>query len=235
MKKKGFGDIDKVLQPYYRLKFKLNQQNMYVSDVKEILKITERQIFYWDQKGKKLTEKKTPTRAWRNFSIIDILGFAMIKELRLYGLKLNQCDNVFDWFCRNLDEALLFLYHLAEGDSIYLFIERGKNWFFHYYGTELSGPNTLSSDILHVTTAGVFLPLQPIFKAVFEQIKREDFHAEFTKDNMGGSNKIIFYIDGDRTELKLSKDIIKTCPDIKIFKSSKGYSIEETILFIEEN
>lgn len=208
---------------------------MIVSDITKILKVTKRQIFYWDEKGMKLSRKKTPSRAWRKFSIIDILGFAIIKKLRTFGLGLNQCDMVFDWLRTNLYETPVFLYHIAEGDSVILSINVNTGETLHYYGSELSTYNTLAADIQQTTEPIIMLPLNPIFKAVFEQIYREDFRVEFTNDRLGGNNKIIFYIDRDRLELKLSKEIRQIFPEVKIFKSCKGDSVEETIMFTEEN
>ena len=113
MKKKYFRAMNEMLQPFFHIRYKFDQQNITAGDVKQILGITKMQLSYWDAKGLKLSRKRAGKRAWRKFSIFDLFGFAILLKLRNFGFRLDKCESVFTWIRDNIYDLPFFIYHTS--------------------------------------------------------------------------------------------------------------------------
>jgi hypothetical protein len=205
--------LKKILETFSIIRYALNRQHMTASDVYRRLKITRMQLSYWGfKKGMRLTRKKTPGRSWRRFSILDLFGFAILKELRKFGLGLDLCRKVINLLRGYFYVDYFFVHHFAEGDPITLVVDVDAKGVMFLYGsvhpeTKLKVYNRMQEGI-------VLLSLTPIFKEILRSIKKEDFFVEFVRDKFGQQNKIIFYIDDNQIEFKLTEEEFKKIYDI---------------------
>ena len=209
----SFKLIKKVMGTFYTIRNALNRQHMTASDVYRRLKITRMQLSYWGfKKGMRLTRKKTPGRSWRRFSILDLFGFAILKELRKFGLGLDLCRKVINLLRVCFIVDYYFVHHFAEGDTITLVVHIDAKEVMVLYGslhpeTKLKVYNRMQEGI-------VLLSLTPIFKEILRSIKKEDFFVEFVRDEFGQQNRIIFYIDDNKIEFELTEEELKKIDEI---------------------
>ncbi len=205
--------LGKILETFFTIRYALNRQHMTASDVYRRLKITRMQLSYWGfKKGMRLTRKKTPGRSWRRFSILDLFGFAILKELRKFGLGLDLCRKVINLLRVCFIVDYFFVHHFAEGDTITLVVNVDAKKVGFLYGSEY--PETKLKVYNRMQEGMVWLSLTPIFKEILRSIKKEDFSVEFVRDKFGQQNRIIFYIDGNQIEFKLTEEEFKKVHEI---------------------
>lgn len=193
-----------------RVHIKFEDKFLTVSDVTRTLNITRRQLSYWDIKGFRLTRRKSKKRVWRKFSIWDLFGFTILNQLLNIGLKLNQCEIVMDWLRKHAAHMPFFLFHFAEGDPIMLSVNIEEKKIYHSYGTEIRGSE---KHINRMKEPIILISLGPILRNILKNIKRKDFGFSFVKDKHGDKNKIIFDVNGERTELPKYDDAVKVFPE----------------------
>lgn len=119
--------------PFVKLRVVLKKPLMKPGEVTKILRITHRQLYYWDKReasaGGLLVARN---RSWRKFSILDVFGFAIIKKLLQQGIKVEKYEKVFYWVYQHIVERPFFLYHFAEGDPVFFLMDLSTKEIKHY-------------------------------------------------------------------------------------------------------
>jgi DNA-binding transcriptional MerR regulator len=198
---------DKILQayikPYYQVIHTLNKEYMTVSEITELLKISKRQLFHWDQKGLKISAKTTGDRAWRRFSILDLFGFSVVRKCRTFGLGLDECEKVIDWLRHNLNDTPDFIYNFSQGLPIFAFLDIKPKDVKCFYGYDVK--EFYSDTILKTQEPVVIIPLSPLLRLILRSVAKPGFSVDFVKDGHGENNRVTYTIYKERYEFKLKE------------------------------
>lgn len=186
----------KIQKPMTKIMTKLGENYMTVSDMIRILKVTRRQLFHWDRKMVKLTGESRTPRSWRKFSIIDLFAFAVIREIRKFGLPLSKCKGIFA-ILNAFVYHFLFMYHFTEGDGIFLFIDFETPYMIAVFEGQLQ---KLDSMVHNMKRPKIIYPLHHLFRAILVNVKKKDFYIKIT------DSKITFVVDGHPTAFDLTAE-----------------------------
>lgn len=191
------------IEPYYQIKYTLNKEYMTVSEIINMLKISKRQLFHWDQKGLKITPKKTEDRAWRRFSIFDLFGFIVVQKCRAFGLGLDGCAKVIEWLRHNLNDTPEFIYTFSQGLPIFVYMDIEKKTVSQFYGYDVK--EFYSDTIMKTLGPAIILPLSPMLRTILQTVTMKGFSVEFKRNDTGDVKKVIYNICNERFEFRLKE------------------------------
>jgi len=75
---------------------KLTERFLTASDVKILTGITYRQINDWEARGYIISQRES-LEEWRRFSILQLLGMALLKEVKRHGIPLSRVQKIVDF------------------------------------------------------------------------------------------------------------------------------------------
>lgn len=218
---RSFQEIHNYFEAVLRIKLRLDSQYMSASQVMQILNVSRRQLFYWDKHGMKLSKKKTAKRAWRKFSIVDMLGFSILKRLLECGIKIAECKGILDLVRETVLNQHYFVGNFAHGEEIHLLIDVKDRTFDIRYGFEIRSQDP--DLMLRLSKPTIIIPISPLLREIIVSIASESIRVEFAHDAFGGKNRSIFYIDGEKIDLKPLEEILQARS--KIMNKSKSDEI----------
>lgn len=204
---------EKLQQYFYRIRPALDHHYMKVADILSVLDISIRQLFYWDSKGMSISKHQKNKRSWRRFSVFDLIGYAIVKELRNMGGNLEDFIFVIAWLKNNLCQEPEIFYNFTRANRIFLIINPvdktvelfciSKNW-------------TFNATILDLEKSGIIIPLHPILERIFTKIKKVNFEIKTTGDKSSGYVEYrTFIINEEPVLLELTEDELKVVePDV---------------------
>jgi DNA-binding transcriptional MerR regulator len=196
----------KLYEQFLKIKGKLGEQYLAVSDVLKILKITRRQLFYWDSKGLKVSKKKTAKRSWRKFSIADVFGFMVVKELLDIGIDIEKSKDIVADIEKDLFiNTPYMLYFFGIGEPIYLVVDIERK-----HVQTLLGYHKFSRFFAEYTTSKpiILVPISNLLRATIESTAKEDFNLEITafKAVTTDGHRVdpaVFQVDGEEIEFDM--------------------------------
>ena len=228
-------NITRIYRPFSKISDILKKQYLTTSDIRQILPVTQRQLFYWDLKDTASSRKKTPKRSWRRFSVMDVLGFAIVSSLRLFGFELRRCKDVIEELSYlGLVSSIDFVYRFVEGESIFLLVykrERKKtsesevakkssvdfvDRLIRNVGKMYRKPKLdLEVRFQDVTPARgfrVYIPqpyiaisLDSLLRSVLRRIRTESYSVVF-EENEKGKTRTVFSVDEESLRFNLTEE-----------------------------
>jgi len=221
MRNKIDGDILKEIRRKLQVEFealskvrhKLERRDMSVVDLMRILHFSRRQAVYSysilsETAGSKAKKKQT----WHRFSILDLVAFAVLKELKGLRVPLVASKKLLTYIHRNIATGKQLLYSLSDGYQVALNLT-GDN-IDHTLGVEITKAPYAILKVGSTTT--IIVALYPAFKYILQNIKRKDFFVKFVADASGKKSRIIYFVDGEQIELRQLG-----CLDFSIDKDKK--------------
>jgi len=198
--------MHKLYEPFLRVREKLDDQYLAVSDVLRILEVTRRQLFYWDSKGLKISKKQTLKRSWRKFSVMDVFGFQIVRELLNIGIDIETCKEVINELRKDLCETPYLLYFFAIGEPIFLVADPESKSI-----RRILGFHELSAlyEFRDMSRPVILVPMHYSLRTVLERTNKEDFSIEAFCDSLSmvegvSRNRVIFWVDGEKIEFSES-------------------------------
>ena len=202
----------RLVGPFLKVRSKLLAKTMSVAHVTKELGISKISTFYWSSTHMSPRamihyrsqdwQTGSHKRIWRRFSIVDLIGFELLKSLRNSQLSLPMGKRLRDWFHENLLDGKVLIYELSTGEPIKVIIIPGQAAIEVFSKTtELKNLDK----ILENQQSATIVPLGPPFRNVLKVVNRigsKDFQIEFVKDDFSGKNQVVYCLGDDRIELE---------------------------------
>ncbi len=198
---------EQFLQNYYKVIAKLKEHNMMFKDVKKIVGLTKPKVLYYVDKELKLSGKETSRKKHERhlFSIVDLFGLALVGELRRIYIQTEVCRLLFRAFKRclfeeDIDQRLSLIQELSDSKSMILLINAAALVYEYVPVLHESLQDELFETLKKIDSPSILIPLNPIYRFVVRQIKRDDFQVKLVKDISGGE-KVLYYVDGKEIDI----------------------------------
>lgn len=200
---------------FAKVQRKMEEPTMTVDRVKRVLGVSRRQVVYWYTKGvRRAGTGARRKQAWHRFSIVDLIGFGALKELRGLRVPVEGSVQLLEYISENLTRGKRLLYPLARGEQANAYID-GKQAGCAV-GIEIENAPYTSLGV--GGGAMVFVSLGYIFKEVMSRVSRKDFKVRFVRAEKDKGTRVVFYVDGEKIELTESLSIalenVKPKPNI---------------------
>lgn len=75
---------------------KITEKSLMASDLKELAGVSYRQINDWEDRGY-LVSKRDSNERWHRFSILDLIGYVLLKEVKKHGIPISKISNVLEY------------------------------------------------------------------------------------------------------------------------------------------
>jgi hypothetical protein len=187
-----------------KVQFALEEPFLVAAQVKGIVGISQKMFVYWFAKA--IRNVKTDTRdidkpTWRRFSVLDLFGFGVLRELRRLRVELSVCERVLAWLRANLTENATLLYPLSDGIRVLVVID--GTTIRPLVGSQMPQRSEVASPS---ESSAIHLSLEPIFRFALKSAPRKDFHVRFPKN----TTKVSYCVKGEWIVLKevLPTDIL---------------------------
>lgn len=198
---------------FAKVQRKMEEPTMTVDRVKRVLGVSRRQVVYWYTKGIRRAKARRK-QAWHRFSIVDLIGFGALKELRGLRVPVEGSVQLLEYVGENLTRNKRLLYPLARGEQANAYID----------GKQAGCVVGIEIENAPFTTLGVkgcaiiFVSLGYIFRQVVSHVGSPDFKVRFLPVEEGALSKAVFFVDGEKIELVETSSIelkkVKREPDI---------------------
>lgn len=198
---------DQFLQNYYKVIAKLEEHNLMFKDVNKIVGLTKPKVLYYVDKELKLSGKETSRKKHERhlFSIVDLFGLALVDELRRICIQTKVCRLLFRAFKKSLFEEDVYqrfslIQELSDSKSMILLIDAAVIEHGNVPVLSESLQDKVYGNLKEIERPSIIIPLNPIYRSVVRQIKRDDFQVKLVK-NVRGREKVLYYVDGKEIDI----------------------------------
>jgi len=192
-------------ETFAKVQGKMEAPFMTVDHVQRRLGVSRRQVVYWYTKAMKRANVRGKSKqAWHRFSIVDLIGFGALKELRGLRVSVEGSVRLLDYIRENVTRKQRLLYPLARGEPVAVFVD-GKD-VGSRVGIETQRVTFITS-VFGDKGALVMVSLGYIFREVMGRASRKDFSVQFLRGDKDKVTRAVFSVDGEKIELAESSSI----------------------------